>query len=186
MRSMEFLLKPGLGRKIIKTIYRKKPTYPSNKEGEDMTKLFEKVLITTDGSDMNRPAVKEGLEIARACGSTVYAIYVIDESSFTDQPAEVFTGDVYEKLRDEGEEAVDKVRQMAGEIRVETHVLSGRPAHAVTEFAARNGIDLIVVGSRGKGGFERLILGSIAESIIRMAECMVLVVKSGGTATTLS
>jgi nucleotide-binding universal stress UspA family protein len=149
-----------------------------------MTKLFEKVLITTDGTDLNRAAVEKGLAVARACGSTLYAVYVIDESSFTGQPSEVFTGDVYEKLYDEGEAAVDRVRQMAGALRVETHVLSGHPAHAVTKFAAQNGVDLIVVGSQGKGGFERFILGSIAESIIRMADRMVLVVKSGGTSLT--
>jgi len=84
---------------------------------------------------------------------------------------------VYEKSLEEGEQAVDRVRRMAGGVKMETLVLTGRPAHVITEFAARNGVDLIVVGSQGKSGLERLLLGSTAESIIRTARCMVLVVK---------
>jgi nucleotide-binding universal stress UspA family protein len=145
-------------------------------KGEVMTKLFEKVLIATDGSEKNQPAVRKGVEIARSCGSTLYAVYVIDDTSFTTAQSEVFTGDVYEKLKDEGEEALSRVRQIAGNVTVETYVLFGKPAAVITDFAARNRVDLIVVGSQGRSGLERLILGSIAESIIRMADCMILVV----------
>jgi nucleotide-binding universal stress UspA family protein len=142
-----------------------------------MTKLFEKILIATDGSEKNQPAVKKGLEIARACGSILHAIYVIDETPFTSAQTEVLTADLYRQLKEEGEKAVLQVKRMAGEVKVETLVLSGRPAHVITEFAAKNKVDLIVVGSQGKSGLERLLLGSVAESIIRMADCMVLVVK---------
>jgi nucleotide-binding universal stress UspA family protein len=147
-------------------------------EGEAMTKLFEKILVATDGSEMNRPAVKKGLEIARVCGSTIYAIYVIDETPLASAQAEVLTADVYLQLKDEGERAVEQVKRVAGGGKVETRILSGKPDLVITEFALRNKVDLIVVGSQGKSGLERLLLGSIAESIIRMADCMVLVVKS--------
>ena len=143
-----------------------------------MTKLFEKILIATDGSEKNRPAVEKGLEIARACGAAVYAVYVIDETPLASAQTEVLTADVYRELKTEGEKAVEGVRQMAGGMRVEALVLSGRPAQVITDFAARNGVDLIVVGSQGKSGLERLLLGSVAERIIRMAGCMVLVVKA--------
>jgi len=87
-------------------------------------------------------------------------------------------GDVYMKLKAEGEKAVERIKEMAKGVNLEALVLSGRPANIVTGFAAKNRVDLIVVGSQGKSGLERLILGSVAESIIRMADCMVLVVKS--------
>ncbi|MGA2934893.1 MAG: universal stress protein [Methanomicrobiales archaeon] len=147
-------------------------------KGEAMMKLFEKILIATDGSEKNQPAVRKGLEIARECGSTLYAIYVIDETPFTSAQAEVSTADVYTRLKDEGERAIEQVKGIADGVKVETRILSGRPAHVITEFALKNKVDLIVVGSQGKSGLERLLLGSIAESIIRMADCMVLVVKS--------
>jgi len=142
-----------------------------------VTVLFEKVLIATDGSERNQAAVQEGLRIARACGSAVYAVYVIDEASLTSAQQDVLTADVYGELREEGERALGNLRQGAGGIRLETFLLSGRPAQVITGFARERGIDLIVVGSQGKTGLERLLLGSVAESIIRLAECMVLVVK---------
>ncbi|MFY9750583.1 MAG: universal stress protein [Methanoregula sp.] len=143
-----------------------------------MTKIFEKILITTDGSVKNQPVVKKGLELARELGSTTYVVYVIDETPFTSSQVEVLTDEVYLKLKDEGEKAIEQVKKIADGVKLETFILSGRPAHAITKFAVKNKVDLIVVGSQGKSGLERLLLGSVAESIIRTAECMVLVVKS--------
>jgi nucleotide-binding universal stress UspA family protein len=143
-----------------------------------MTKIFEKILIATDGSAKNQPAVKKGLELARESGSMVYVLYVIDETTFTSTEAGALAGDVYMNLKEEGEKAVEQVKRIANGEKVETLVLSGRPANVITEFAVKNKVDLIVVGSQGKSGLERLILGSVAESILRMTDCMVLVVKS--------
>jgi len=143
-----------------------------------MTRIFEKVLIATDGSEKNRPAVQKALEIARQCGSTLLVVYVIDETAFTSGQPEVLPEDIYPRLQEEGEQAVLRVKQMAGGIPVETRVLTGKPAHAITGLAARAGVDLIVVGSLGKTGLARLVLGSVAESVVRTAGCAVLVVKS--------
>ena len=143
-----------------------------------MTKLFEKILIATDGSAKNQPAVEKSLELAREFGSILYVVYVIDETLFTSAQMEVWMDEVYMKLKDEGEKAVEQVKQIADGVKAEPLVLYGRPSQVITEFAAKNKVDLIVVGSQGKSGLERLLLGSVAESIIRMADCMVLVVKS--------
>ena len=155
-----------------------KEIIPTIVNGEVMTKLFEKILIATDGSVKNQPAVRKGLELARESGSAIYATYVIDETLFTSAQAGESMDEVYLKLKDEGEKAVEHVKQIANGMMIETLVLSGRPAQVITEFAVKNKVDLIVVGSQGKSGVERLLLGSVAESIIRMADCMVLVVKS--------
>ena len=143
-----------------------------------MTKIFEKILIATDGSEKNRPAVGKALAIARECGSSLLVVYVIDESAFTSVQPEVLPEDLYPKLQEEGESAVRRVRELAGGLAVETRVLTGKPAQVITGLAARTGVDLIVVGSLGKTGLARLVLGSVAESIVRTAGCAVLVVKS--------
>jgi nucleotide-binding universal stress UspA family protein len=155
-----------------------KEIIPSIVNGEVMTKLFEKILIATDGSVKNQPAVMKGLALARESGSAVYAIYVVDETLFASAQAGESMDEIYLKLKEEGEKAVEQVKRVANGVKVETLVLSGRPAQVITGFAAKNRLDLIVVGSQGKSGVERLLLGSVAESIIRMADCMVLVVKS--------
>ena len=63
-------------------------------------------------------------------------------------------------------------------MKVETVVLAGEPAHVIHEYAVKNKIDLIVVGYQGKSGLDRLLLGSVSERIIRLVDCMVLVVKN--------
>ncbi len=140
-------------------------------------KLFGRILIATDGSEKNKAAVKKGLEIARACGSALVVIYVIDETLFTSAQAELVPESLYSQLKGEGEKAVAQVKQMAGELPLETVVLSGKPAQVITDFAVKNTIDLIVIGSRSKSGFERFFMGSVAESVIHTADCMVLLVK---------
>jgi len=140
-------------------------------------KLFKKILITTDGSEKNRATVEEGIAIARACGSKVYAAYVIDVSSFESAPADIVTGDLDQMLQSESDFALKRVRSLAGETAVETVTLAGKPAVEIVKFAISHEIDLIVIGTRGKRGLERLLLGSVAESVIRSAGCNVLVVK---------
>lgn len=142
-----------------------------------MAKVFERILIATDGSDNNMPAVKKGLELARGSGADLFVVFVVDETSFLASQMDVLPDYVYTTLRNEGEKAVEHIKEMAGDLTIQTVVLSGQPAQAITEFATKNKIDLIVVGSHGKTGIEKLLLGSVAEKILRLADCMVLVVK---------
>ncbi len=139
--------------------------------------LFKKILIATDGSEKNRSALDEGLRIARACGSVVYAVYVIDMSAFSSTSGEIPMGDTYRMLEEEGRQAMSRVQALAGDVSVEMSVLEGRPATEIVELAKTKDVDLLVIGTHGKKGLERLLLGSVAEAVIRSAPCKVLVVK---------
>ena len=139
--------------------------------------LFKKILIATDGSEKNRSALDEGLRIARACGATVYAVYVIDMSAFSSTSGEIPMGDTYRMLEEEGRQAMSRVQALAGDVSMEMSVLEGRPATEIVELAKTKDVDLLVIGTHGKKGLERLLLGSVAESVIRSAPCKVLVVK---------
>lgn len=144
-----------------------------------MAELFKKILIATDGSKRTQTAVEKGLEIARQEHSKVYAVYVVDTVTFTSIPMDVTWENMYQLLKDEGEEAVRQIKEAAGPgADVETHVLEGNPAVEITRFASENGIDLIVVGTLGKSGIDRILLGSTAEKVIRISNCPVLVIKS--------
>ena len=81
-------------------------------------------------------------------------------------------------MKDEGEDAVKIIKDGATDVEVETQVLEGNPAVEITKFASDNGVDLIVVGTLGKSGIDRILLGSTAEKIVRIAPCPVLVIKS--------
>lgn len=140
--------------------------------------LFKKILIATDGSENNQTAVEDGIKIAQVCGSSVYVVYVIDMRTFESVPVDVGMREAYLLLQNEANQVLDRVRTLAGELKVETKILEGRPATEILEFAAENGIDLIVIGTQGKTGIKRLLLGSVAETVIRSATSRVLVVKN--------
>lgn len=145
-----------------------------------MSDLFKKILIATDGSKYSLGAASKGLEIARFHGSKVYALYVVDLRALTTVNGMPGPANIYTILEDEGKRAVSQVKEMAGDLPVETFVLSGHPASAIVQFATDNGIDLIVTGTLGKSGIEELLLGSVADKVLRHAPCPVLVVKSSG------
>jgi len=144
----------------------------------NMKEVYKKILIATDGSDKNRDAVQEGLKIAAACNSVVYLVYVIDTGTISAVPTDVAGGSMYQVLEEEGRRAMEKAGNLAGGLKSECLLLAGKPAPEIIRFAGENGVDLIVIGTKGKTGIERLLLGSVAENIIRSAHCPVLVVKA--------
>lgn len=144
-----------------------------------MSELFKKIIIATDRSKRTQNAVQTGLQVAGAHQSTVYAVYVVDTVTFTSVPMDVTWENMYQLLKEEGEAAVARVKEAAGPgVNVETRVLEGNPALEITKFAKDNGVDLIVVGTLGKSGIDRILLGSVAEKVVRIAPCPVLVIKS--------
>jgi len=143
-----------------------------------MTEHFlDSILIATDGSEKNRAALEEGIKVGRLCGAALYAVYVIDTGTFSTMSGDIPLGDTYRVFQAEAEQAFARIRSLAGDLKVETAILEGRPAAEVVKFATRKKIDLIVIGTQGKRGLERLLLGSVAEEIIRSAPGKVLVVK---------
>ena len=84
-----------------------------------------------------------------------------------------------EMLRQEGDDAIQYAKKVAEdkEIDYEGVVLEGDPAHTILEFAELNKVDMIIMGSLGKGGLERFLLGSVADKVVRHSKISVLVVK---------
>jgi nucleotide-binding universal stress UspA family protein len=142
-----------------------------------MTGIYQKILIATDGSEKNLSAVIEGLMIARVSGAKSIAVYVIDTKPLYSGVIEESYAGMYESLREEGEQALEIVKELAVDLEIETHLLTGKPANEIIRFAREQEVDLVVVGTQGKSGLGKLILGSVAESIIRTAPCSVLVVR---------
>lgn len=139
--------------------------------------LFQKILVASDGSERNRAAVLEALRIGRACGAMVYAVYVEDLSVFDAASPDLVIGDSWAVVEREDADTLTWIRDMADGVNLDTVTLEGKPAAEIVKFAAEKDVDLIVIGTQGKRGLERLLLGSVAESVIRTAPCRVLVVK---------
>lgn len=142
--------------------------------------LFKKILIPTDGSEYTKAAVRKGLEMAKAAGADVTALYVVDQTSFINFPMDSTIVSVYTLLEREGEEAMEYVKKEAEAlgVKVTTRIEEGSPSRKIVDLSAEH--DLVVMGTLGRTGFSKLLLGSVAERVVRFAKCPVLVVRSPG------
>lgn len=145
-------------------------------------KSYDKILIATDGSINSDGAIDSGLEIARLSGAKVYALYVMASTGFTLRGTqEAWVKEVYNELSKEGKEATEYIKQLGSEsgIEVEPVLLEGDPSEMIIDFADGNDVDLIVMGTHGKTGLQKFLIGSVAEKVVRNAKTEVLVVKGG-------
>ncbi len=142
--------------------------------------LFKKILIPTDGSEYTKAAVTKGLEMAKATGAEVTALYVVDQTSFINFPMDSTIVSVYTLLEKEGEEAMDYVKKEAEALGVKltARIEEGSPSRKIVDLSAEH--DLVVMGTLGRTGFSKLLLGSVAERVVRFAKCPVLVVRATG------
>lgn len=142
--------------------------------------MFKHILVPTDGSEYTRAAISKGLELAKLMGADVTALYVVDQTSFINFPMDSTVVSVYSLLEKEGKDAVEYIR-LEGEklgVSVVTSIVEGSPARKIVEVSETH--DLVVMGTLGRTGFSKLLLGSVAERVIRFTKCPVLVVKPEG------
>lgn len=147
------------------------------------SKFYKKILIATDGSSSAKKAAYAGIEIARIGGAKVHAVYVIDTSAYASAPKDPrWEEAMYTQFRELGEEATSYVEETAkaAGVEVETLLIEGHPAEEIVNFAEENGVDLIVMGSLGKSGIERFLMGSVSEKVVRNSKVSVLIARNEG------
>ncbi len=140
--------------------------------------MYRRILIPTDGSEVAEKAAGHGVELAKALGSEVYALYVIDISAFTGIPAEAAWESMRFLLEEEGKKALNAVKKLCEEhgVKYELLMKEGRPAEEIVSAAEEVGAELIVMGTSGRTGLDRFLLGSVAEKVVRISSCPVMVV----------
>ncbi|MGB3908640.1 MAG: universal stress protein [Methanomethylovorans sp.] len=148
-----------------------------------MTAEFKKIFVATDGSEQNRRAIEYSIELAKIAGGKIFVGYVVDTAAFASIPMDAGWEMMYGLLKTEASDAVQKVEQLAkqADVEVETVILEGHPSNEIIEFAQKNGMDVIVVGTLGKSGLDRFLLGSVAEKVTRNSPVPVLVVKGASS-----
>ncbi|MFZ5451005.1 MAG: universal stress protein [Thermodesulfobacteriota bacterium] len=124
---------------------------------------FKRILIASDGSLFSAAAWEEALSITRIAGSSLIGVSVARDDSAVSRTEET--------LR-QMEEAAARAH-----VPLETQMLRGRPFEAILNAASMKEVDLIILGSHGRTGLKRLLLGSVAERVIGLSACPVLVVK---------
>jgi nucleotide-binding universal stress UspA family protein len=144
---------------------------------------YQKLLVATDGSNYSMAAASEAIGIAKRCGAELLIISVVPSetaSPFDIVHTEMQHGMISQKELREGEKNVNDLLVIAKQegIKVEGLIIEGRPYEAIVETAREKGVDLIVMGSHGRTGMERLLMGSVTERVVGHADCAVLIVKS--------
>ncbi|WP_123533488.1 universal stress protein [Halosimplex salinum] len=139
----------------------------------------ESVLVGTDGSEGSEAAVDEAAGIAEASGAALHAVSVVEPSLLgldvrSEQAAEDREGRFAERL----EWARERVENR--DVAVETALEEGDVVETLNEYADEHGVDLIVVGTHGRTGIDRRVLGSVTENLMRSASVPVLSVRAAG------
>jgi nucleotide-binding universal stress UspA family protein len=134
------------------------------------------VLVPFDFTDNAREALQAALDFVEA-PSAIDVVYVMAPP--TPPAPGLLWGDLdVESMRARAEQALDTALAEAGASGCNTHVLMGTPASRLVEFANERGSDLVVIPSHGRRGLDRWLMGSVAERVVRLAPCPVLVLRA--------
>ena len=147
-----------------------------------------RVLLATDGTDQSNAALEALKTINLSDGDEVEIVSVIE----TVYPSVIDiyggylpdTAELLEKERESARAFLQEAAKKAGaffsgdDIAISTEVLAGSPESAIVERAEETGTDLIVVGSHGYRSWERLLIGSVSDSVVHHAPCTVMVVRT--------
>lgn len=139
---------------------------------------FKNILVPTDGSEYTKVAVKKAMELAKLDGGKVTALYVLDQTILTSMPMDTAVMNVYTTLEKEGKAAVDFVRDLGEKegVPVELAIKEGTPVKVILDESPN--YDIIVMGTLGRTGMSKLLMGSVAERVVRASMCPVMVVRS--------
>ena len=143
------------------------------------------ILVPIDFSEPSRAALRYAADLARRFNSRVHLLHVTPDPSQLPWAVGPGLAQYAEGLEVRREKTIVGLRAMATEehmdpLHTTTRIVEGVAHHEILEYARQQGIDLIVMGTHGRGAFAHLLLGSVAERVVRHAVCPVLVVPGVG------
>lgn len=139
---------------------------------------LKNILVATDFSDTSLPSLRYAAELARKFGSAIHLLYVIED------PVEFLTAfggytpdrAAFEEFAKTGLDAWTANQDLAG-VEVTKRFVHGKPSLSIILYAERHDIDMIVMGTHGRGFTSHLLMGSVAEQVVRHAKCPTLTIK---------
>jgi nucleotide-binding universal stress UspA family protein len=143
---------------------------------------YDTVLLPTDGSDCAEAAVDHAVALAEAFDAEIDVVSVVDVNTVAAQSELTNARLVLDELEGQAENAIERVVDRVSEAGIagETAVIQGAPASGVMDYAEEAGVDLIVMGTHGRSGIDRFLLGSTTERLIRHASVPVVSVRGDG------
>jgi len=147
--------------------------------------LYKKILVPTDGSKPALKAARHAMWTAGQSEAEIITLHVIDMTAFTGLPTEETVNNVKKMLENEGKKAFEEIVEMSvryrqeynKEIKITFVTKEGNPADTILKTVEEEGVDLVVMGTSGRHGLDRFLLGSAAENVVRSSKSPVLVVR---------
>lgn len=138
------------------------------------TARMEKLMVATDGSDYSESAIREAINLAKVCSSSLIAVSVVKTNIEFDSVLPQFV----EKKEEEAIKHLESVKAQAKKEGVDCTTvvtLSEEPYQDIVDHASKNNVDMIIMGTHGKTGMKRLMMGSVTAKVIGHAPCNILV-----------
>ncbi len=141
------------------------------------------ILVPTDFSEASEAALEYAKGLAQAFGAAIHVVHVTEDLLAHAWSAEVYVASMPNLREEIDKEARDRLAAMVTDderarFKVSTAVIAGNPFLEIVRYAKTNDIDLIVIGTHGRGPIAHMLLGSVAEKVVRKSPCPVLTVRS--------
>ena len=149
-----------------------------------MPRMFDSMVVGTDGSETAREAVRQATELAKHLGATIHLVSAyepVPEGRLRDERSQVpddlqWMVNPREDVNVTLEQAGEEIKEQG--VDIETHAREGDPADAILDVAEEQGADLIVVGNKGMTGAKRFLLGSVPNKVSHHAPCSVMIIRT--------
>jgi universal stress protein A len=144
---------------------------------------LKKILWPTDFSQPADEGLKIALELANQFSAEILLVHVVaplPAMHGAAAPTGFHIPSVLEELQESANNTLEEIRQakIPAEIQTRTCVVNGRPAHEIVRLAAQEKADIIVMPTQGESGWQRFVFGSVAEKVVRLADCPVLTIRA--------
>ncbi|AXF24034.1 universal stress protein [Burkholderia pyrrocinia] len=150
--------------------------------------MYTKIMVAVDGSGSSKQALDEGVKLARMCGARLFAVFVVDKSILITYAGRMDPDALIDEVRRDGvavlraaERSISRAAVNGDTEIVETD-LGQDIADRLHRYVVDRSIDLAVIGTHGRRGVRRLVLGSVAERFLRGSSCPVLLVRGDDAA----
>jgi nucleotide-binding universal stress UspA family protein len=142
--------------------------------------MVKKILVPTDGSDHARKAIVYAVDLASKYGASLCLFHVVSTPPALFHEGAFALPDVQRSLEEEGQRIIadaEKEAKRCGASHVRSLVVQGNPANEIIKFASAEGVDQIIMGSRGLTAIKEFVLGSVSHRVSHLADCTVTIVK---------
>lgn len=140
---------------------------------------YRKVLISVDNSDFSMKIAEQGVELSSQLGADISIVLVVDTAKVNKDPESIMLPqDQINKLKKEANERIDRIIKEFPDFTFERFIPEGKPSKEIVGIANTWNADLIVMGTKGKSGLKRLLMGSTAENTLRLSNVPIFIVPS--------